>query len=32
MSRGVIVAENAFFFAGFIGSVLAITWGISSKK
>lgn len=32
MSRGVIVAENAFFFTGFIGSVLAITWGISSKK
>jgi ABC-2 type transport system permease protein len=32
MSRGVIAAENVFYFAGFIGCVLTVTWGIISKK
>lgn len=32
MSRGVIVAENMFYFVGFIGCFLAITWGIISKR
>ena len=32
MSRGVIVAENMFYFVGFIGYFLAITWGIISKR
>jgi ABC-2 type transport system permease protein len=32
MSRGVIVAENVFYFTGFIGCVLSITWGVISKK
>lgn len=32
MSRGVIVAENVYYFVAFITSVLTITWGIISKK
>lgn len=32
MSRGVIVAENVFYFAAFITCILTITWGIISKK
>ena len=32
MSRGVIAAENVYYFAGFIGCVLTVTWGIISRK
>lgn len=32
MSKGVIGAENVFYFAAFIGCILTVTWGIISKK